>query len=176
MKLDRMLLDEYLDGQLPAARAAEVERGLQTDVPAAQLLLRLRHARALRYAALQGYQPTAEESAALAAKWLGEFADAAAAPVARIGPRPWMQWAGALAAGLGLMIGSFMVGRGSVGTPAAPVAQIEKYYAPGNNGELREYSSANEAKAAFSAYLTIFQQNNSTLVADADTIAPHGSF
>ena len=176
MKLDRRLLDEYLDGQLAAAQAAEVELGLRTDAAAARLLARLRSERALRYAALQGHEPSAEESAALAAAWLEEFNDAAPAPVARIGPRAWMQWGGAIAAGLALMIGSFMAGRGSVDTQATNGAQSARYYAPDNSGELREYTSASEAKAAFSTYLAMVEQSNGTQVAEADTIAPHGSF
>ncbi len=174
MKLNRPILDEYLDGQLASSQVAAVDQELRTNPSATQLVAQMRRERALRQAAFKGFEPSAAEAAHFAARCLAEFKDAQHAPIARIGPRTILRWSGAIAAGLILMIGCFMAGRTSVTTPA-PVAVI-KYMGPNTNGDLAEYTSPEELKNAWDKYVAAVQLQNNVQVADADTIPDHGNF
>jgi len=175
MKLDRNILDTYLDGQMAPADQARVDQELQADPAAAALLVQLRRERALRYVALKSYEPTPREAAQLAACWLADFSDAAMAPIARIGALTVRQWATAVAAGLLVLVGSFVAGRNSI-HPVVATAGI-KYIMPSPNGELVEYKSVEDVKTAWDRYVAVVQnQNSSVQVADADILPSHGNF
>lgn len=173
MTLNRITLDQYLDGQLAPAEAATIDQQLRTDQTAARLLALMQQERALRLAALRGYEPAADQAAALASRWLAEFKDAQTAPLARIGPQVWIKWAGAIAAGLALMIGGFYAGRSSAGTIPTVAVRI---LAPDLTGQLHEYNSDVSAQKALADFVALQQQKDTIQVADADSIAPHGSF
>jgi anti-sigma factor RsiW len=182
MTINRDMLDEYLDGQLAPQQMAQIDQELKTNAAAARLLSQMQGQRAVRRAVWDGYAPAAADAAKLATTWLAQFAEAEASPIAQIGPRHWMKWAGAIAAALIVMISGFAVGRGTA--PQVAVAPVQpttvatiKYMAPDVNGDMQEYTSASEAKRAWQdTVVAMDQQKSSTEVADADVIAPKGSF
>jgi anti-sigma factor RsiW len=186
MTINRDLLDEYLDGQLAPAQMAQIDQALKADAVAAALLAQMQRQRAVRRNVFAAYEPTPADAAKLSTLWLADFAAAEASPIAHIGPRHFFRWAGAVAAALIVMAGGFVLGRGTA--PAAPTVAIApppavqtiaavKYLAPDVNGDMQEYSSAGDAKRAWENVLAAMdQQKSSTEVADADGIAPNGSF
>jgi anti-sigma-K factor RskA len=118
-------LDEYLDGALSPDERAAVEAALRADAAAARRLELMQRERALRGAALAGYAPSSDEAEAAAVRIIAAMEDEAAAPVARIGPRRWIRYAGAVAAAVVVLAGAFAAGR-----MTAPV-QIENRIAEG---------------------------------------------
>jgi anti-sigma factor RsiW len=105
----REKLDDYLDGTLSAAERAQAEAALARDPAAGKLLSRMRSERALRAAAYESYMPTTHEARSLAERVMAEAHDA---PVGRVGY--WVRRGAAVAAGLILVAGAFVAGRGSV--------------------------------------------------------------
>lgn len=99
-------IDAYLDGSLDPAGVAELQATLRQDPAADKLLSHMKAERALRAAAYASYQPTAQESAVLAAKMLE---DAHYAPVGRIGY--WIRHGAAVAAAVIVVAGSFGAGQ-----------------------------------------------------------------
>jgi len=129
--MERQTIDEYLDGTLNAAARNELERAVVQDPATAKLLSQMKADRALRSAVYASYAPSAAEASALAASALAACADEAAAPVGKIGPRSWIRWGSAIAAGLALVVGAYDFGRMS-----APVQTVEKVI----NVEVPNYS------------------------------------
>ncbi len=123
MKLERDMLEQYLDGELAPAQVAQVDQALSADPAAARLLARLRQERALRQAALRTYEPSAQETGALAQSMLHALAEQEHAPLAKIGTARWVRWTGAVAASLLLLAGGFYAGRTS--TPSVVQAKPE---------------------------------------------------
>jgi anti-sigma factor RsiW len=113
----RKLLDQYLDGALPAGERAAVEQTLVSDARVSAMLTQLQGERAARAAALAGHLPTAEEARAQAESFLRMARLEAEAPVGRIGRWNWAQRAVGIAAAAALVIGAFTLGR--VTSPAA---------------------------------------------------------
>ena len=109
MKIERHILQEYLDGELPPDRRSLIEQALRNDATAASLLTRLQTHMALRAAALQSYTPSAQEAAQLTHRILADLHAAQTAPLARIGS--WLRPLAAIAAVLLLAAGCFYAGR-----------------------------------------------------------------
>jgi anti-sigma factor RsiW len=109
MKFEPMILDAYLDGELPDAQAAEVRNAASADPQVHDLLRRLQTQRALRAAALATYAPDEQTASALTAALLDQVSQ----PLARIGWITWARRAAAVAAVLAITTGAFFYGRSS---------------------------------------------------------------
>lgn len=149
MILNRDILEQYLDGELPASEQARVQAALK-DAPNADLLARLQSQRALRAAALQSYIPS-DASTATATLLAALHNDAHPAPIARIGPA-WLPRLASLAAVLAIAAGSFYLGHVTA-TPGTP---------PTGNGN--GIASTNPATPVDGTYVVTIQRSDGTVL------------
>jgi anti-sigma factor RsiW len=152
MNMVRQKLDEYLDGALSASERAEVDRQLAADPALARMLSRMNAERSLRSAVYAGYEPSAEEARALAAKMMAVCADEATAPIGRIGI--WVKRSLGVAAAAGIIAGSFALGRTTApraGAATAMAAQVEVirvlYSDDAGEPQMKEFASMDDANA-----------------------------
>jgi anti-sigma factor RsiW len=101
----RERMDEYLDGNLDAAAARDLEAVVAQDAGAAKLLSQVKAERALRTAAYDSYKPTRQEAAALSTRVLD---DAYHTPLGRVGY--WIRHGSAVAAAVLVVAGSYLAG------------------------------------------------------------------
>src|SRR5579862_7967951 len=124
MKIDRMTLETYLDGELTGAEKVAVEQTIAQDASVGNTLRLLQSQRALRMAAMASYEPRESETAALTANVL----DAASAPLGRVGSHmAWIRRCGAVAAMVALAAGSFYYGRSTAPEKVAK-AVVQDHY------------------------------------------------
>ncbi|HEY0912944.1 MAG TPA: hypothetical protein VGD75_22195 [Bradyrhizobium sp.] len=118
------MLEDYLDGQLPAADAQRLARRLAIEQPLAEELSALRAQRAVRQAVFDGLEPKADEAQAFARRVIGasrrQSLRARFASATRIGA--------GIAASVALGFVAGWLGRGHGSAPviasAAPKVQI----------------------------------------------------
>jgi anti-sigma factor RsiW len=148
----RQMLDEYLDGVLDQPQRSEVEARLAGDSAAAALLARLKSERALRRAAINSFEPRAEEARTIAARALEAFDHAP--PAGYVGK--WVKRGAAIAAALALAAGSFAIGRGTAPARSGGIAPVAAkaepqviyrvmYYADNGDVQVREFASVDDA-------------------------------
>ena len=169
MNLNRQILEEYLDGELPATDQAQIQNALTQDPAAAELVRKLQTERALRANVFSSYEPTEVETQLTARAWMAEFRQA---PVGFISRQTWGKQLARLAAAIVIAAGAFAAGQYSVSwhSTAAPSSTasasartwVVEY--PQANGQTatREFTSYEEAQK-FAQDVT---QSN-TQVADA---------
>ena len=150
MTLNRVSLEEYLDGELAPGQIALVEQELRVNAGAANLLERMRRERALRGAALATFMPRPGEVTAMVQRLEGKF-DEASAPVAKIGGgRQWLIRSAAVAAMLVIAAGAFWAGRattgGGNGVPVASVPYVVHVVSSDGVVTTHEFPSLAEAK------------------------------
>jgi anti-sigma factor RsiW len=130
MNMIRQRLDDYLDGTLDSGQRSEVERQLAGDPAVASLFAQMKGERALRAAVFSGYEPSERESRELAGSILAACRDQAHAPVGRIGY--WVKRSLGVAAAVGILAGTFAMGRMSAPVLTAPsmVTQVPEAPSP----------------------------------------------
>ena len=121
--MTRQWLDEYLDGALSPAQAAQVEAALHDDAQAAALLERIKQERALRSAAMATYRPASNEATAAAARVMELLRAETPSIAGRIGPWTWVRRLTATAAVLALIAEAFIAGQRSTPTTVVMVPE-----------------------------------------------------
>lgn len=180
--MKRQTLDDYLDGTLDSAAIAQVQQTLAADAAASHLLKVITSERALRTAAYNSYTPSNLEASALTSQFFAACEDDAATPVGRIQPAParaWLRYAAGIAAGLGILIGAFAMGRATapastgIQTAAAEPKTIYKVVVMENAvpQEVLTVASTEELNAFISQLrergITVEQRGNTAFVNNA---------
>jgi anti-sigma factor RsiW len=148
----RNILDDYLDGAMEAGERAALERQIAADPIAAQQLAAMKQERALRAAAYASFEPSQAEAHELASSMMNTLAGHK--PAGYVGV--WVRRTLGVAAALGIVVGSFAMGR-MTGTPETKIVQQQVtktetqvvyrvvYFGDDGAKEVREFAGLDEA-------------------------------